>query len=774
MNNKKRLAFIGAAALLAVVAGYYFLIAPAVVRADRVAGYFAEGLKGALDLDLKYADARFRIFPRPSVWLEDAVVANGSGKTVVTADRIKLGLSFFGFLTLRPGIAVIELDKPRLDLAPGDIGFGAEGKAASFRGTIIVTDGFMRYAGEKRAAFFDGLNGRLRCKAQWGKELEIRGKLAADRVSFGGLKEEKGGGMALAAEGKLRYRPGENGGHIYFEPLDLLFDQARLTCRGQLGTGMGERDVDLSFSGKKMALKQVLPALAPERFEDADIGGEMSVDLRAKGKWGAGARPDIRGTLSVEKGSLTPEGGEGISNVGARVRFEGENYIIENLQGQTRRGGFKGYGKIVSDQNWPFDMNLEGALPLEVLACVLGVPQGYMISGPAQFALDVNGALAGSAGTTLDGTIELAGCRVRLKPFVQPFDDLTGTIFCDGVRVRAGKVRGRLGGGAFEIGGGWEGFETPRIDMVVVGQDFDLDAALPRDKEGKAKIEGETVPLGLPGRAHTVKGTVKFKSCKLFKIKAANVEADFAHDAGILNITKLNFDAYDGKVQAQLSVIPGPRPKYTCSAAISKARLGVFLTENRWLPDALTGAFSADVVFSAEGTREADIKKSFGGKGSLELAGGRAAKMVLLSELAKWSRIPYYDPLQITRVWTTVEAREGVLRSSDFKLENPDLTAAASGEVTLDKKLNLTVRTTFGKTATEKIAREGKALAFVRDAAGQGHFDFIITGEYAKPAFQLDAATMMGSTGIPTPGSPGGVNPGGGVSPPPGEIGEIF
>ncbi len=148
-----------------------------------------------------------------------------------------------------------------------------------------------------------------------------------------------------------------------------------------------------------------------------------------------------------------------------------------------------------------------------------------------------------------------------------------------------------------------------------------------------------------------------------------------------------------------------------------------------------------------------DLKKNFGGKGSLELAGGRVAGLPLLAELVKWSRISYYEPLQVSKLWATADANAGVVRTADFKIENPDMTVEAAGEVDLEKKLNFVVKTTFEKKAAERLAREGKALALVRDDDGRAHFNFVVTGEAAKPAFQLEASSMLGAAGVPAPGA---------------------
>lgn len=751
MKKRRLIIFVIVLALVALGVLYYAAIAPAVARKERVAKAFAEAVKDGPGLDVRYGKARFKLFPRPAVTLGDVVFANGVGKEIVRADEVNLGLSYVGFVTLRPSVAAVAFARPRVDLAPGDVSFGDAGKGQPFRGTVTVSEGFVRYAGKTRTALIDGLGGRVRCKASWGEELDVRGKLQAEKFRFAAAAGEAAGGMAVAAEGEIRYRPEAPGGRVFFEELDFLFGKARLTVAGELQTGPGENDVDLTVRGKRMALDQVLPALAP-RFGDADVEGEMDLSLTVKGKWGEGRNPDVRGELEVKKGALKPLEGEGISGVAAKVRFEGEKYVIEDFRGQTKRGGFKGFGTVRPERNWPFQIKVEGAVPLEVAAVVLAVPEAYTLAGPTQLNVDVDGEVSSPGRTSVDGTVELLGCQLRLKPFAHPFQGLAGTAYCDGYKIKAGKLKGRLAGHDFEIGGSWQGFETPRLDFVAVADELDLDAALPTEETKRRHAERGSSPLGLPGKDITAKGRVRFKKFKLLSVTGKNLESDFEYSGGILSVTKLDFAAYDGKVRAQLTVYVGGRPRYTCSAAVRGARVGVFLTENKYLENVLTGRFSADVTFSAEGTAYDEVKRSFGGKGSLELEGGRVAELPLLAELVKWSRIGLFEPLQVSKLWVMCDARDGVIRTADLKLENPDMVIEAAGEVTLEKKLDFTVRTTFNKKAAERLAREGKALALVRDEDGRGRFNFVVTGEAAKPAFRLDAGSMLGAAGEASPG----------------------
>lgn len=755
MKVKRKIFLFGALVVLGAAFLFYAAVAPAVVNEDKVAAAFAEDVEAALGLKLRHGGASFGLLPRPAVTLRRVVLFNPKGKDILRADYVKVGLSYVGFLTLRPAVATVECHRPRADFAAGDVSFGVSGRAKPppFRGTVIVTDGFARWAGESRTVLLDAVNGRLRCRAAWGSELDVRGRLDVAKVIVGSTgartgEENAPAATAVGMEGRILYRVQPDGWNFTLDGCSLLLGKARLAVAGDVKSVGSERELDITLKGKGVPLAQCAPALLP-RLADAELGGEVDVDLAFKGPWREGSWPSVRGTLSLAKGEILPDEGEGVSALQGRVRFLGSEYVLEEVKFQSRRGGFRGHGRVTARDRWPFEFTADGECPLEVFALVFGLPEGYALAGPADWNLDVTGELSNPSALTLDGNIKLESCRLRLKPFASPFYDLSGTINCQSYKLTAGKIRGRFAGGEFEIGGTWQGFETPQVEFAAVADNLDIDGALMLGEKKRRRTEEVNAPPGLPGTDINVKGAIRLKRSTLLRVKVNELDSEFEYAGGILNFKKLDFGAYDGKVHSLATVYLTGKPRYTFSVTVRGVRLGVFLAENKWLENVVTGEFGADVVFSAEGTSFDDVKRTFGGKGSLELKAGRVAGLKLLTELAKWSRIDLYEPLQVKRLWATADAAAGVIRTTDLTVENADMTITAAGEVDLEKRLNFVVKTVFEKRATERLAREGKALALVRDEDGKGHFNFILTGDADRPAFQLDAASMLGAVGAP-------------------------
>jgi hypothetical protein len=737
------------AGIVVIATAYYALVPPLFVRGDAVADELAKTFDKSFDLRLRYEDVSFRRFVRPGVVLRGVVATNRDGKHVLEAEELTVDLAFFPYLTMRPKPSGFSFVGAYLDAGPGDIKLREGAAPEPFRGTVRVKDSHAYIEGGERSMTIRDLDGRVRVESDWVANHSFRGELQADGVFFGGGAEE-GPGFALAAEGEVRYAKSEEDGGVFtFDGLDVLLGDSRLALDGALETGTGPNDVDITIVGKGMKLNQVVPALRPEMSE-MDFGGTVDVDVIISGQWGAGETPSVDGTLELSRCSIKPEDGEGISSMAGRVTFGGNRAVIENISGQTKGGGFNAKGGVDLTEGLPFEGTVEGALPLEVLAGVLGADANYLLGGRTVFDLDARGSLTDMSAGSFDGTIEMKGCRACVKPFKMPFENLTGKVFFDGQKIKIGKVKGTLGGDAFEIKGQWEGFTSPNVKFEAESDGIDLDAALPDEKERVSMAGRGEVPSGLPGDDLRLDGRVKFKECTLFGVKATKLESEFNYSDKILNLTKLNFKAYEGEVRSEATIYLERTPRYTFNVTARDVRLGVYLTDNELLEDALTGKVSADVVFTAEGTDPAVVKRTFGGKGVLEYEKGKVTNLKVLEGLAKWSGVAYFDPLQVSSMETMVNASGGVLDTNDFTLKNANLEARVTGTVNLNSDLNLRAAVTFEKRATDALVAGGEAISIVRGPDDRGRLNFIIEGTWDEPSFQLDTGSLMEDVTRPT------------------------
>ncbi len=737
------------AGIVVLAGAYYALVPPLFVRGDAVADGLAATFDESFDLRFRYDEVSFRRFVRPGVVFRGVVATNRENKHVLEAEEMTVDLAFFPYLTLRPKPSGFSFVGAYLDAGPGDIKLRKGAAPEPFHGTVRVKDSYAYIEGDERSMTIRDLDGRVRVESDWVANHNFRGKLQADGVFFGGGPEE-GPGFALAADGEVRYAKSEDDGGVFtFDGLDVLLGDSRLALDGTLETGVGPNDVDMTVVGNGMKLSHVVPTLRPEMSE-MDFGGTLDVDVVVSGQWGAGETPSVDGTLELSRCSIKPEDGEGVSSMAGRVSFDGNRAVIENISGQTRGGEFNIKGAVDLTEGLPFEGTVEGALPLEVVAGVLGADSNYFLGGRTVFDLDARGSLTDLSAGGFDGTVELKGCRARVKPFKIPFENLTGKVFFDGQKIKIGKVKGTLGGDAFEIKGQWEGFTSPSVKFEVESDGIDLDAALP-DEDERASMAGRgELPPGLPGDDLRLGGHVRFKECTLFGVKATKLESEFNYSNKMLNLTKLNFKAYEGEVRSEATIYLERTPRYTFNVTARDVRLGVYLTDNELLEDALTGKVSADVVFTAEGTDPATVKRTFGGKGILEYEKGKVTNVKVLEELAKWSGVAYFDPLQVSSLDTMVNAGAGVLSTDDFTLKNPNLEARVTGIVNLTSDLNLRAAVTFEKRATDALIAGGEVVSIVRGPDDRGHLNFIIEGTWAEPSFRLDMDSLMEEAAPPT------------------------
>lgn len=742
--NKKKLLIIAAIAvggLFALLALYYFTIPALLFDADKAAEKMSETLYNGLGLQLTYEKASFKAFPRPSVVLEKPVLKSKMGRLVFDAEKVELGNSYFSYLFLSPKLATVDIYKAALNLSEADIKQVDITKAEKVKASVYLheCDAMLRFG--DRAVGLDKMNGRLKLRSDWGVEHSVFGKLSAERLYFSDEAEYAGPAVKLAAEGEVIYLVAEEGGNntVEFDGIKVLLGDAKLNVSGTTQVGEGAKEIDITLQGGDMALSQVVPALLPNLAE-MDFDGAMDIDLTISGEWGGGERPSVDGELSIKDGSISIEDGDGISSMQGKVSFKDKIIDIQDISGVTAEGDFNVKGTVELGEGTPFELFLSGVYPLEIMAAILDIDPRYKVGGLARLDMDLAGDAIDPLGTSIEGSAELLGNSVRLKPFILPFNDLRGTVYFDGFKAKVGKMDGKLAGSHFQVGGELRGYKNPDITFTAVSDNIDFDAALPRDKKHLDKIRKRgDAPLGLDKRGLRIEGGLRFKRCKVLGIKAKDMKADFDFADNNLTFKSLQFKAYEGKATATGNVLLSSPPGYSFTGKIENMRIGVFLDENEYLEGGLTGKFSGDVAFAAQSLDEDIFNKTFNGRGVLKHNGGRATNIKVLEECAKWSHIDHFNPLQISELETLAVANGGFISTERMYIKNSDMELDVSGRVSLYEDIDLTVSVIFNREAAAEIGRDSKALTLIGDEDGRGRLNFKVKGTLDDPSFVLDA-----------------------------------
>ncbi|MCP4230723.1 MAG: hypothetical protein GY771_11340 [bacterium] len=726
--------------LFVLFAVYYFTVPAFLFDADKAAEKAGETLYNGLGLQLSYEKAKFTAFPRPSVILEKPVLKSKMGKLVFNAEKIKLGNSYLSYLLLSSKLATVDMYEGNLNLKTSDIKQVDIENAEKLKAAVYLHDcNALIYYGE-RAVTLDGVSGRLKIRSDWGTKHETYGKLNAERMYLSDSADYAGPAVKLAAEGKLTYLvTGEDGnGSVELDDVNLLLGDAKLNIAGTIQTGGDEKEVDLALRGSDMALSQVVPALLPNLAE-MNFDGALDLDIAITGDWGNGKHPSIDGSMTIKDGSVEIEDADGISSMQGKIVFKDKRVDIQDISGITVEGNFNVKGSIELSEGTPFELFLSGVYPMELVAAIIGVNPDYKVGGLARLDMDIAGDTVDPLATSLDGSAELLGNRVRLKPFILPFNDLRGTVYFDGFKAKVGKMDGKLVGSRFQVGGELRGYKNPDITFTAVSDDIDFDAALPRDKKHLDKLRKRgDVPLGLDKNGLRIKGGLRFKKCEVLGISGKDMKADFEFADNDITFKTLSIKAYGGEVKATGNVKLSKPASYAFAGKVEDVRIGTFLSENDYLKDGLTGELSGDFTFAARSLDKDTFNKSFTGRGMLKHSGGRATNIEVLEKCAEWSHIGYFDPLQISELETLVVANDGFLSTEKMYLKNRDMEVDVAGRVSLYEDVDLKVSVLFNEEATKAINGDLDALTLISGEDGRGRLDFKVAGTLDVPSFELD------------------------------------
>jgi hypothetical protein len=427
-----------------------------------------------------------------------------------------------------------------------------------------------------------------------------------------------------------------------------------------------------------------------------------------------------------------------------KIVFKDKRVDIQNISGITVEGNFNIKGSAELGERIPFELFLSGVYPMELVAAIIGLDPNYNVGGLARLDMDITGDTADPLGTTLDGSAELLGNSLRLKPFILPFNDLRGTVYFDGFKAKVGKLEGKLAGSEFAVGGELRGYKNPDITFTAVSENIDFDAALPKDKKQLDKLRKRgDAPLGLDKNGLRIEGGLRFKKCRVLGVATEDMKADFKFADNDITFNALNFNSYGGEVKATGNVKLSKPVSYSFAGKAEGVRIGTFLDENEYLEDGLTGELSGDFTFAARSLEKDTFNESFTGRGMIRHSGGRATNIKILEKCAEWSHIDYFNPLQISRLESLIVANSGFVSTEKLYIENRDMDVEVSGRVSLYDNVDLKVAVTFNKEATETIKADPGALTLVSSEDGRGRLSFKVTGTLDDPSFALDTDSVF-------------------------------
>ena len=241
-------------------------------------------------------------------------------------------------------------------------------------------------------------------------------------------------------------------------------------------------------------------------------------------------------------------------------------------------------------------------------------------------------------------------------------------------------------------------FSKPDVKFSLASDLLDLDKLLPTssaEEKADSSAADENEPIELPTqtlRDMRVNGDINVTKLIVSGMTMSNVSATVKANDGLLQITPMSMNLYEGNMKGKASVdVRGDTPKYALAtdlAGVQIDQLSIdFLGEEKAY---MRGVSNLNLDINTAGNSIAELKKALAGKVKLDAGSGalRDAKMAANVEKAAAfmkgrDPKPTGEELVFDKLFGTFNINNGLSKNHDFKLDTPIIFAKGEGKVNI-------------------------------------------------------------------------------------------
>ncbi|QMU61814.1 MAG: AsmA family protein [Gammaproteobacteria bacterium] len=287
-------------------------------------------------------------------------------------------------------------------------------------------------------------------------------------------------------------------------------------------------------------------------------------------------------------------------------------------------------------------------------------------------------------------------------------------------------------------------FSKPDVKFTLASELLDLDKLLPTssaDEKAESTSADENEPIELPTktlRDMRVNGDIAVGKLIISGMTMTNVKATVTAKGGLLQVTPMSMNLYDGSMKGKASVdVRGDKPKYAlatdiANVAIDKLSIDFLGEEQAYI----RGASNLALNIHTTGNSIAELKQALGGKVNLKANNGALRDEKLASNVEKAAALlrkrdakPSGEELVFDELFGSYNIANGVATNKDLTFKSPVVNA--KGEGTID----------IGKSKTDyKIAI---GLSDEPDKCG---VPVKIKGPFEDPKYGLDTEGLLKCT----------------------------
>lgn len=247
-----------------------------------------------------------------------------------------------------------------------------------------------------------------------------------------------------------------------------------------------------------------------------------------------------------------------------------------------------------------------------------------------------------------------------------------------------------------------QSFDKPKVKFSLASDKLDLDKLLPTssaEEKTESTPADENEPIELPTetmRDLNVNGDITVGTLIISGMTMTNVKATISAQNGLLQVTPMSMNLYDGSMKGKASVdVRGKTPKYALAsdlAGVQIDKLSIdFLGEEKAY---MRGISNLSLNVNTTGNSVAELKRALGGKVNLNAGNGALRDKKMAANIEKAAAFmkgrepnPTGEEVVFDKLFGTFNIVNGLAGNKDFRLDTPLIIANGEGEVDIGQSI---------------------------------------------------------------------------------------
>ena len=320
---------------------------------------------------------------------------------------------------------------------------------------------------------------------------------------------------------------------------------------------------------------------------------------------------------------------------------------------------------------------------------------------------------------------------------------LTGRVQIDGLKQT---VQANLAGGLLQsqivAHIGVKDFDHPAIEFDLGVDQFDADLYLP--KKAASKTNQPETPIDLSAlRSLNLDGSVRIGKLKAANIKLSELKFALAAHHGLLKVSPLSANLYQGSMQGSLLVNAAGLQNIQINQTLGQINVAA-LTRDAASFDTLEGRGTVAMNLSMQGNTVSGMKKAMNGSLSLNLTDGAIKGINIAKKLrdaqsmlgkTQTQSANQSEKTDFSELKASFKVNNGVAHNDDLSLKSPLLRLSGNGDINVGQdSMNYLAKATLARTL------EGQGG---RDTVGGITVPVRVSGPFSDLKYTLDFGAML-------------------------------